>query len=175
MPFRLGALLTGSLLVITGCSGDEPRPASVDPQIRDGLAHLYAGDDAVVAGAEEGECFADELLARTSVDELRAVGLVDESGEVPSVMPQLEPAFAEVFVDAQLACTDLVEDSTEAQYTLSKGALDRTAYAACLSDAVDEEQQRSALVAAVSGSWEDPALAAFSEAQARCARKSGAG
>jgi hypothetical protein len=175
MPVRLGALLTGSLLVMTGCSGDEPRPPSVDPQIREGLAHLYAGDDAVVAGAEEGECFADELLATTSVDELRDVGLVDASGEVPSVMPQLEAEFAEVFVDAQLACTDLVEDSTEAQYTLSKGTLDRTAYAACLSDALDEEQQRSALVAAVRGSWEDPALAAFSEAQARCARESGAG
>jgi len=175
MPLRLGALLTCSLLVMTGCSGDEPQPPKVDPEIRDGLAHLYAGDDAVVAGAEEGDCFADELLARTSVEELRDAGLVDESGEVPSVMPQLEPDFAEVFVDAQLACTDLVEDSTEAQYTLSKGALDRTAYAACLTDALDEGQQRSALVAAVSGSWEDPALAAFSEAQARCARESGAG
>ena len=174
MPFRLGALLTSSLLVLTGCSDDEPRPPSVDPQIRDGLAHLYAGDDAVVSGADEGECFADELLATTSVDELRDAGLVDGSGKVPSVMPQLEPEFAEVFVDAQLACTDLVEDSTEAQYTLSKGALDRTAYADCLTDALDEAQQRSALVAAVSGSWDDPALAAFSEAQARCARESGA-
>jgi hypothetical protein len=63
----------------------------------------------------------------------------------------------------------------DAGRSLSKGALDRAAYAECLTEALDDDAQREALVAAVSGQWDDPALAALSDAQSRCARSSGAG
>jgi hypothetical protein len=175
VPFRLGPLLGSACLVLAGCSGDDERPA-VDTELRDGLAALYAGDHALPASGEaEGRCFADALLDRASTDELREAGLVDSAGAVPDAVPELDPEFAGVFVDAQLACTDLVEASTEAQFVLSKGSLDRTAYAACLTDALDDDAQREALVAAVSGQWDDPALATLSDAQSRCARSSGAG
>ena len=175
MLSRLGPLLGCACLVLAGCNADDEPPAA-DRELRDGLAALYAGDHAVPAGGEaEGRCFADALLDRASTTELREAGLLDAAGAVPDVLPELEPEFAGVFVDAQLACTDLVEASTEAQFVLSKGALDRTAYAACLTGALDADDQRAALVAAVSGQWEDPALAALSDAQSRCARSSGAG
>ena len=104
-----------------------------------------------------------------------AAGLVDATGDVPDAIPELDPAFAGVFVDAQLACTDPVEASTQAQLVLSKGSLDRTAYAACLTRELDGDDQRAALVAAVRGQWDHPALTALSDAQSRCARSSGAG
>ena len=175
MPLRLGSLACCVCLLLAGCGADDEAP-QVDAELRDGLAALYAGDHAFAAGGQaEGRCFADALLARASPDELRAAGLVDAAGAVPDVIPELDPAFAGVFVDAQLACTDLVEASTEAQFVLSKGSLDRTAYAACLTEELDDDVQRAALVAAVTGAWDDPALAALSDAQSRCARRSGAG
>lgn len=175
MPLRLGSLACCACLVLAGCSADDEAP-QVDAELRDGLAALYAGDHALPAGGQaEGRCFADALLDRASPDELRAAGLVDREGAVPDVTPELDPAFAGVFVDAQLACTDLVEASTEAQFVLSKGTLDRTAYAACLTEELGDDDQRAALVAAVSGQWDDPALTSLSAAQAHCARSSGAG
>lgn len=175
MPLRLGSLACCACLVLAGCSADDEAP-QVDAELRDGLAALYAGDHALPGGDQaEGRCFSDALLDRASPEELREAGLVDAAGAVPDVVPELDPDFARVFVDAQLACTDLVEASTEAQFVLSKGSLDRTAYAACLTDELDDDGQRAALVAAVSGAWDDPALAALTDAQNRCARSSGAG
>ena len=56
------------------------------------------------------------------------------------------------------ACTDFIEDSTAAQVYVTKGGLDREAYAACLADELDAATIRASVVASLMGEWDDPAL-----------------
>lgn len=169
-------VLIGSVLALTACTAsdeDPPAPAA-DPTVdesalADGLAAMYAGDNAEPDDVAEGECFADELLAGTMPEALREGGLLDSSYAVVTEIPTLEEDLAGTVADAQLACTDFIADSTAAQVSITKGKLDAEAYAACLRDELDDAAIRASVVASLMGEWDDPALVRLSEAQAGCA------
>ncbi len=171
MRLLLSCLLVG--LVVSGCSASEdpspPAPTVDEAALADGLAAMYAGDNPQPDDVSEGDCFADELLATTTPDQLRDGGLVDASYVVVTEIPTLDEELAGTVADAQLACTDFIEDSTAAQGSITKGRLDAEAYAACLRDALDDAAIRASVVASLMGAWEDPALVRLGEAQATCA------
>lgn len=176
MRLLLSCLVVG--LVLSGCSAhEEPSPtpgATVDEAaVATGLAAMYAGDNPEPEDVREGDCFADELLDATTPEQLREGGLVDASYAVVTEIPVLEQDLAGTVADAQLACTDFVEDSTAAQVSVTKGRLDTEAYAACLGDRLDDAAIRASVVASLMGAWEDPALVRLSEAQSGCARRAG--
>lgn len=169
-------LLLSCLLVVlvSACSSTDGEPPPPEPTVgeaalAEGLAAMYAGDNPQPDDVSEGDCFADELLAATTPEELRAGGLVDASYVVVTEIPPLEADLAGTVADAQLACTDFVEDSTAAQVSITKGKLDAEAYAACLRDELDAAAIRASVVASLRGAWDDPALARLGEAQASCA------
>ena len=172
------ALLASLPLLLTGCSGDdadgpradEPVPATV----RDGLATLFAGDHADVTTEQQGRCFAEELLDRVSLDRLHAAGVVD-GAVVVTDRTTLPPDLAADWADAQMQCVDFVEASTRAQVAVSKGAVDDAAYAACLRSAVDDATVRAALVAGLTGAFDDPAVDRLATAQDDCAAQAGSG
>lgn len=168
-------LLVSCLLVVvvlSGCSssGSDPAPdPTVDERaLAEGLSAMYAGDNPGPDDVTEGDCFAEELLATSSPDELRAGGLVDDSYTVVTAIPTLEEDLAGTVADAQLACSDFIEDSTAAQVSITKGKLDPRAYAGCLAAELDPDQIRASVVASLLGEWEDPALVRLSEAQTTC-------
>lgn len=172
MRLPLSCLLVG--LVLSGCSSTDEEPPVADETVgesalAEGLAAMYAGDNPQPDDASEGECFADALLAATTPDQLRDGGLVDASYVVVTEIPTLQEALAGTVADAQLGCTDFVEDSTAAQVSITKGRLDAEAYAACLRDELDDAAIRASVVASLMGEWEDPALVRLSEDQATCA------
>ena len=174
MRLLLSCLLVG--FVLAGCtsSEDEPPPPATtvdEAALAEGLAAMYAGDNPDPDDVAEGECFADELLASTMPDVLRDGGLLDASYAVVTEIPTLAEDLAGTVADAQLACTDFVEDSTAAQVSITKGSLDADAYAGCLRDALDDDAIRASVVASLMGEWEDPALVRLSEAQTGCARR----
>lgn len=156
----------------TTAPADEPSASSTaDPAaVRDALAAAFAGDQPGPAAEEEGGCFADRLLEAATVAELEEAGVVDGTGAVAPAFPALERPLAEKVVDAQLACTDFVADSSQAGLYVTKGRLARQAYAACLRQALPDEAVRAAVLAAVMGRWDDPAVSGLSRNQARCAR-----
>jgi hypothetical protein len=162
------------LVALAACSGDDSGSGGSDDADADraavdrGLAELYAGDHPTEDDTAAGTCFA-EHLAEVSTDTLRDAGVVDESGAVVADLPQLDEDLATTWVDAQLACTDFVEASTRAQEKVTKGAIDDRAYAACLGDALSDDQVHEALVATVSGSFDDPAVDRLANAQDTCA------
>ena len=119
---------------------------------------MYAGDNPDPDDVTEGDCFAEELMATSSAEELRAGGLVDDSYAVVTAIPTLEEELAGTVADAQLACTDFIEDSTAAQVSITKGRLDPGVYAECLAAELDRDQIRASVVASLMGDWEDPAL-----------------
>jgi len=166
----VSSLLIGALL--SGCSsgsGPAPDPTVDERALAAGLSAMYAGDNPDPDDVTEGDCFAEELLAASSPEELRAGGLVDDSYTVVTAIPRLEEDLAGTVADAQLACTDFIEDSTAAQVSITKGKLDTRVYAECLAAELDPDQIRASVVASLLGEWEDPALVRLSEAQTTCA------
>ena len=165
------------LLAVVGCSGDDPDDGgsgagTTDARIanaREGLAALFAGDHPGPRDTANGECFAEELTATTSLDSLRAAGVLDSSYDVVADLPRLRPDVAEAWADAQFACTDFVEESTRAQQAATKGRVDDEAYAACLRKTLGEDELRAAVVDSLVGDWQGSALLALGRAQSDCA------
>jgi hypothetical protein len=168
-PLAAAALL----LAAAGCSGDEPAGSdSPDPALADaraGLAALFAGDHPGARDVANGECFAEELTATTSLDALQAAGVLDSSYDVVADLPPLREDVAQAWADAQFACTDFVEESTRAQQAATKGGVEAEAYAACLRDTLDEDEMKAAVVDSLVGNWQGPALLALGRAQSDCA------
>lgn len=163
---RTAALVVVTGLLLAGCSDDGPE--EVPEGVRTGLAALYAGDHPEAADTEDGACFADELLARASLDDLREAGLVT-GDEVATDVPPLPADLAGTWVDAQFACVDFVEQSARAQVAASKGAIDAEAYAACLREEISEDQLRAAVAQALTGDLTGTDVSRLSTAQLTCA------
>lgn len=173
-PVRFAALLLPVSLLL-GCSADD-EPAAPDADVditavQRGLVGLWVGDDATPEDTATGECFAAELTDRATPDQLRDAGILDASYAVVTQLPFLDREGAELWVDAQFACTDFVTESTRAQVAATKGKVDRTAYDACLRAALSEDQLREAAVQSVMGDLGGDAVAAFSQAQLDCVQQ----
>ena len=172
-------LLLATLLVAAGsglfaCSdaGKDPQGSrdSHDPAVRRQLVALFAGDHPGSDSTRVGECFADHLLDEVTTEQLESGGVLDRAGRANKEITNLDRPVAEAWTDAQIACTDFVEESTKAQVSISKGTIDQTAYAACLTDRLDEETIRAATIAALMADWDDKALADLSVAQSMCSQ-----
>lgn len=167
----LAGLLAGGLLA--GCSEDatdpEGPPRSV---VEEGLADLYAGDHATDRDTASGACFAEELVDRAGVDRLREAGIVTDDGVVTE-LPAFDEETARLWVAAQFACTDYVDESTRALVAQTKGTLDRDRYARCLREALTEKEIEAAVVATLTGAWDAPEVTALGDAQARCQAEAG--
>ena len=172
-------LVLGLVLALGGCqsadrdaeagSGGGPTP---DPAaIRPGLASLFAGDHPGSRENAEGRCFAEELTAAVSPEELRSAGVLDASYDVVADPPPLPADVAGDWADAQLACADFVEASTRAQVKVTKGDIDGEAYAACLRQRLTEEEIRAAIAASLSGDFDAAEVSALSAAQSACAKR----
>ena len=135
-----------------------------------GLAVLYAGDDTAPEVVAEGECFAAALTDRLTLDELVEAELVQDDGQVVAAAPVLDVDVASAWVDSVESCAPFVEVSTRALATQSKGRLDQPSYAACLGDALDPAEVRTALVATLTGRFDSPEVQTLSTAQADCAQ-----
>ncbi|HWM74744.1 MAG TPA: hypothetical protein VNQ53_13425 [Nocardioides sp.] len=171
MPLLLSRASVGLLtaLLLVGCSDDEP--VKKDPNtdaVEQGIADLYAGDHATDEDSVAGACFASELVDRAGVDGLRDAGIVTESGGVATELPAFEEETARLWVEAQFACTDYIDESTRALVAQSKGRLDPKAYADCLRGAITDDELREAVVASLTGAWETPEVNKLADAQARC-------
>ena len=168
---RAPALLTATLLLsLAACQQEDPPPENGDAaEIRADLAAVFAGDHPEDRDTENGECFADELTGLMSNEQLRDAGLLDASYDVVSPIPQLSEEAAGAWADAQIACTDFVEESTRAQVKVTKGRIDTEAYAACLRAALTDDQMRGAVVDSLTGDWQGADLGALGRAQSECA------
>ena len=165
---RASTLLLTALLLV-GCSDDEPKRNDASTEaVEDGIADLYAGDHATEEDSEVGACFASELVDRAGIDGLRDAGIVTDSGDVASELPGFSQETARLWVEAQFACTDYIEESTRALVTQSNGKIDPEAYAACLRDAITDDELREAVVASLTGAWETPEVNRLADAQASC-------
>lgn len=170
-------LVMGLVVALTGCQpgdGDtagDPRPTPDAAVIRGGLASLFAGDHPGSRENAEGRCFAEELTAAVSPEELRSAGVLDASYDVVREPPPLPEAVAGAWADAQLACSDFVEASTRAQVKVTKGDLDQQAYATCLRESLTDDDIRAAVAASLGGDFDAPEVSALSTAQADCARR----
>jgi hypothetical protein len=183
VPRALTSLVVAAVVVVVvaGCSGDDrgdgvpppsAAPSSAVPAegsaVTDDLVALYVGDSPDPQDRSDGRCFADELQSRLDPAQLTAAGIVGADGEVVDVLPVFDPATAESWVDAQLACVDYVEVSTRALLTQTRGGLDAEAYADCLRGALTDTEVRAALVQTLSGGFDSPEVAALADAQAAC-------
>ncbi len=168
-----------ALAPASGCSGDADTPDSGDDvdrttallstaDLRDGLAALYAGTGPTEAGERTADCFARALLERAEPEALADAGLVVD-GAVVDEAPALPEATARDWYAAQDACTDYVTVSARAQRAATKGKIDEAAYATCLRAALTDAQIEDAVVATLTGSWEDPAVGRLGTAQSDCA------
>lgn len=167
------ALVVIALAGLVGCSSEGEPPSDYDAAVvRDGLGALFAGDHADQRADEAGRCFAQELTATTTPEELRSAGVLDEGFDVVAELPTLPPEVAEEWAAAQFACTDFVEESTRAQLTVTKGRLDADAYAACLHAEMSDDDLRAAVVEGLVGDWEGVHLARLGVAQSDCADRS---
>ena len=166
--FRASILLLAALLLV-GCSDDEPERSDASTEaVEDGIADLYAGDHATEQDSEAGACFAAELVDRAGLDGLRDAGIVTDSGDVATELPGFDEETARLWVEAQFACTDYIEESTRALVAQSKGKIDPEAYAACLREAITDDELREAVVASLTGAWETPEVNKLADAQAQC-------
>jgi hypothetical protein len=136
--------------------------------VRAGLAEAFAGSDPTKQEKTAGDCFADELMTSATPEQLQDGGLVADDGGAVDQLPPMPEDLAELAADATLACVDVVEASTQAVTSVSKGALDPKEYAACLLEAVPPAAQREALVATMAGRYDDPAVTRLGDAQASC-------
>lgn len=176
---RTSALLFASLVLLaSGCSGPDAdrssRPgdrASPDAgALRSELAALFAGDHPTARGTRDGACFAEALMERTTPEDLQDAGVLDASYAVVPEQPPLPRYLAEVWASAQFECTDFVAESARAQVSISHGKVDGEAYAACLRDALTDEEIRAAVVESLIGTFDGVAVDRFSRAQVECAR-----
>ena len=163
-------VVLATLAAVAGCSGDDSPDEAVPEQVSEGLAALFAGDHAADEDAPAATCFADELAARVTLAQLREAGVVGDDDRVVADVPPLPADLAHDWAAAQLACTDFVEESTDAQVRISKGRLDADAYAACLREALPEEALRAAVAASLAGRWDSAELADLADAQGSCRR-----
>lgn len=170
MRSLLSCLLVG--LLLAGCSAPADDPPRVDEAaLHEGLAQLFIGDHAATDDPS-GTCFADELLAVATPDELREGGLLDEQYAVREDLPALEDAeLARKVAQAQLACTDYFAAAADAQSSISKGERDGEEFAACLREAITDEQLEAAVAATLRARWQDPALEVLTDAQRACDRR----
>jgi hypothetical protein len=173
----VSGLVTGLVLALAGCESNGSRPdespdATPDSAaIRSGLAALFAGDHPGSRENTEGKCFAGELTAAVSPEQLRSAGVLDASYDVVAEPPPLPEDVADDWADAQLACADFVEASTRAQVKVTKGAVDTEAYAACLRRSLTTEEIRAAVTASLSGNFDAPEVGVLSSAQSACAER----
>lgn len=174
-PGRLAALtmIAAASLLMTACSGEAeaevaPHAAASPAEVREALVDLFAGDPASADDTTAGECFADDLLGRVTPQELRRGGVLDADYAPREEVATLDRTVAQAWTEAQLACTDFVEESTEAQEALTKGRLDADTYAACLDDRLDEQTIRDASISTLMARWDDPAVGEMSVLQATC-------
>jgi hypothetical protein len=169
----------GLVLALGGCQssgseadggpGDGP---TADPStIRSGLAALFAGDHPGARENAEGECFAQELTAAVSPEQLRSAGVLDASYDVVEEPPPLPDDVAGDWAEAQLTCADFVEASTRAQVKVTKGNLDSQAYAACLRQELTRDEIRAAVSASLMGNFDAAEVNVLSAAQSSCARR----
>lgn len=174
----VGALAVGAT---SACSDDppggaaEPPPAVTEADLADGLASLYAGAGtgrqgtaAARAATAEAACFGQVLAGAVPAATLQDAGLL-VGGEVVDQAPPLPEPLARQWFAAQQACADFVTVSTRAQVAATKGRLDRAAYSSCLTRTLDAAAIEEAVVATLTASWDDPAVARLSRAQATCA------
>jgi hypothetical protein len=167
----LRPLLVLAALALVGCTSDAPETAEKGDlaAIRADLAAHFAGDHPGEREAAAGECFAEELTERAGTERLRDGGVLDASYDVVAELPALPEDLAEVWAEAQFACTDFVEESTRAQEKATKGRIDPEEYAACLRAALTEDELRAAVVDSLTGDWAGPDLARLGRAQTDCA------
>lgn len=159
-------------ILVAGCDDDSSGPPYDGKAVEAGLAALFAGDHASQEDSRAGACFASELLDRSTPEELREAGVLDASYDVVTELPTLEKLLAGKWVDAQFACTDFIQESARAQAQISHGSIDREKYVACLTGALTSDQLRAAVVATLTGSFDDPEVTRLSKAQLTCARQS---
>ena len=167
--------------LLTACSGGSDEPAdSTSPSasstasydeaaVRAGLAAAFAGTDPTQEEKTAGDCFADELMTTATPEQLQEGGLVADDGGAIDQLPPMPEELAGLAADATLACIDVVEASTKAITSVSKGKLDPKVFADCLLAAVPPDAQREALVATMAGRYDDPAVKRLGDAQASCA------
>ena len=173
MPRSTVLLLAVLLLALPGCRDDEPPTENGDgAAIRADLSAVFAGDHPEDRDTDNGDCFAEQLVRQLSHEQLRDAGILDSSYDVVSPIPQLPEEAAAAWADAQISCTDFVEESARAQVKVTKGRIDTEAYAGCLREALTEAQMRGAVVDSLTGDWHGPDLAALSTTQAACAAES---
>lgn len=137
--------------------------------MREGLATAFAGGNPRPRDLAAGHCFADRLLETTTPEQLREGGLVADDGAGVRRLPPLPDDLAGTAADAQLECVDVAEASARALTSVRKGDLDPAAYGVCLVAAVPPEARREALVATLTGRYDDPAAARLASAQVDCA------
>ncbi len=170
----VGVVAAAALVTVGGCSSDPTPERAVpsDPDLRAGLATLYAGNSPTPQDLEEGRCFAAALQERLDPDAMLAAGIVaEEAGRVQVVeaLPVFDEPTAQAWVDAQLACVDYVEVSTRALLTQTRGSLDAGQYAECLRATLTDDEVRAALVQTLTGGFDSPEVAALATAQSDCA------
>ncbi len=172
-------LVIGLVLALGGCQSDGSDPGggsgegpSPDPSaIRSGLASLFAGDHPGSRENAEGRCFAEQLTAAVSPEQLRSAGVLDASYDVVAEPPPLPEDVAGDWADAQLACANFVEASTRAQVKVTKGNLDGEAYASCLRQKLTDEEIRAAVTASLKGDFDAAEVGVLSSAQSACAKR----
>lgn len=173
--------LVGLTIAMSACDSDEtpgpgPTPtseAAAEPAsdaVRTGVVALYTADDASEDQLVEAGCFADELLERLDLAELRDAGIVQDDGQVVPVLPVLDVPTAEEWVAAQGECADFVTVSTRAVVVQSKGKADAKVYETCLRGALSPEQLDAAIVDTLTGHFDSAEVQALSGAQAECSR-----
>jgi hypothetical protein len=175
-PGRLAALvlLVATVPALSGCTADAEADTLTDPaasqvEVRPALVELYAGDRASGDDTDAAECFADALLEQVTPEDLRDGGVLDADYAPRAEPAALEEPVAVAWTEAQMACTDFVAESTEAQEALTKGDLDTEAYAECLHGRLPEATIRDASVSTLMGRLADPSVAELSRAQSECA------
>jgi hypothetical protein len=177
-PGRLAALallVASSLPTLAACSDQadaKPDADTVVPaasaEFRSSLVDLYTGDHATGEDTDAAECFADALLERVTPRQLRDGGVLDAASAPRTEGVALSEPVAEAWTEAQMGCTDFVEESTQAQEALTKGRLDAEAYAACLDGRLTATTIHEASVSTLMARLDDPAVAALSRAQSEC-------
>jgi hypothetical protein len=176
---RLAALAvlvaSSSLPTLAACSdqaGAEAGRDTVVPaasaEVRSSLVDLYTGDRATADDTDAAECFADALLERVTPRQLRDGGILDAANAPRTEGVALSEPVAEAWTEAQMGCTDFVEESTQAQEALTDGRLDAEAYAACLDARLTATTIHEASVSTLMAHLDDPAVAALSRAQSEC-------
>jgi hypothetical protein len=159
------------LLGLSACgdeAGAEASTSASPAEVRSTLIELYAGGRAAGEDPAAAECFADDLLGRVTPEDLRDGGVLDDSFAPRAEATALDRPVAEAWTAAQLACSDFVEQSVQAQEVLTKGRLDADAYAACLEVRLDEATIRDASVSTLMADLDDPVVAEMGRAQSEC-------